>query len=242
MRMNMQSMSHRLTEATLLRQQQLMVFNWLPAAYAHDDWLGVWARLLAPREAASARLLRRASAALLERSGLAQRYLREAEHCAWAMRPLEQLRPVALELGVAMLGGWVRNAIEREQVQQQRAVLAPAQRAAALKAANSLHALPYPAADPQGRSCWPLARLDPRAVAELGFSGLAALLDDDSSGSRQRFVMRLPRGTVAPLAFDNAQKTEAAQLVASALSELPPSDALLTAEASAAGAAPDVPQ
>jgi hypothetical protein len=234
----MQSMSHRITEAALARQQQLMVFNWMPAVYAHEDWLGVWARLLAPRGAASARLLRRASVALLERWGLAQRHLRDAEQCAWAMRPLAQLRPIAMNLGVAMLGGWVRNAIERVQVQQQLAVLAPAQRAAAIAAANTLRALPYPAA----AACWPLARLEPSAVAELGFSGLAALLDDAASGSRQRFVMRLPRGMVVPLAFDNAQKLEAEQLVADALNELPPSDALLVAEPSTVGAEPGAAQ
>lgn len=218
--------SHRLTEAALVRQQQLMVFNWLPAAYAHEDWLGAWRRVLEPRAAAPARLLQRASAALLERWDLAQRHMRDAEQYSWALRPLEQLRPIALKLGIAMLGGWVRNALEREQVQQQLAVLTPAQRAAALVAANTLQALPYPAA-PSG---WPLARFEPQAVPELGFAGLAALLDNDASGSRQRFLMRLPRGMVATLQLDNAQKTEAEQWIAAATADLPPSTALLVAE------------
>jgi hypothetical protein len=202
-------LAHELSAAALEHTSRLMVFNWLVAAYAHRDWLGSWARVLEPRDGASARLLHRASAALLERHGLNQRYLKQADEHAWFLLPPVSLQPVAQALGVAMLGGWVRNGLEREQVAQQLHVLGPEQRAAAMNHAVSLRALPYSTSG----DGWPMARLEPSSVFELGVSCMAALLTDHSSGSRERFLMRFAKGLVAPLELNDAQRDEALGLI-----------------------------
>jgi len=186
-----------------------MAFNWLVAAYAHPDWLGTWARLLEPRDGVSVRLLRRASAALLESHDLTQRYLKQAEEHAWLLVPTASIQPVAQALCVAMLGGWVRNGLEREQVMQQLQVLGPEQRAVAMNHAASLQALPYPETD----DGWPMNRFEPSSVLGLGVSCMAVLLTDHDSGSRERFVMRFAKHLIVPLGLNAAQRAEALGLV-----------------------------
>lgn len=186
-----------------------MSFNWLLAAYAHRDWLGSWARVLEPRGGVSVRLLRRASAALLERHDLKQRYLKQADKHPWLLLPPASLQSAAQALGVAMLGGWVRNGLEREQVVQQLKVLGPEQRVVAMNHAASLRALPYPSSD----GGWPMARLEPSSVFALGVSCMAALLTDHSSGSRERFLMHFAKGLIVPLELNDAQQDEALGLI-----------------------------
>lgn len=202
-------LAHELSAAALEHNGRLMTFNWLVAAYAHPDWLGSWARMLEPRDGVSVRLLRRASAALLESHGLNQRYLKQADEHAWLLLPPTSIEPVAQALGVAMLGGWVRNGLEREQVLQQLQVLGPEQRAVAMNHAASLQALPYPSSG-EG---WPMARLEPSSVFALGVSCLAALLTDHGSGSRERFLMRFAKSLVVPLELNEAQHDEALGLI-----------------------------
>lgn len=205
---------HAMPEPDLELAGHLMVFNWLLAAYAHADWLGPWAELLAPRDAAGMRLLRRASLALLARHDLQERFLQAADIEAhpWLLMSPQQIQPVAQELGVAMLGGWVRTRLEREQVAQQRQVLNAEQRATAMRHAAALRGLPY-----ANEAGWPLSRLEPDAVAELGVSCMAALLDNPRSGARERFTMQFARGMVVPLALSNLQRQEATNLIASQL-------------------------
>lgn len=186
-----------------------MIFNWLLASYAHVDWLGPWTRLLEARDAVDMRLLRRVSLALVEHHGLQHRYLHTAQEFPWVLLPLTEVLPLAQELGVAMLGGWVRTHLEREHVAEQRQVLTAEQRTSAMRHATLLKALPYPH-HPLG---WPLVRLDPEAVIELGVSCMAAVLDDSSTGSRERFSMRFARGLVVPVALTKAQRTEALEVM-----------------------------
>jgi hypothetical protein len=203
------SRSHEMSASTLDDNSRLMIFNWLVATYAHRDWLGSWVRLLEPREGVAMRVLRRASSALLECHALSGRYLKQADEHGWLLLPPRSLEPVAQALGVAMLGGWVRNGLEREQVLQQLRVLGPGQRAAAMNHAESLRALPFSTS----RGGWPMARMEPSSVFELGLSCLAALLTDQGAGSRERFLMRFPKGMVAPLELNQAQREEALSLI-----------------------------
>jgi hypothetical protein len=201
--------AHSLPPAALDQQGRLVAFNWLVAAYAHPDWLGPWATLLEPRGQVEMRLLRRASLALLERHNLQQRYARNVDAHPWLLWAVQPVQSLARTLGVAMLGGWVRTRLEREQVAQQLRILDAEQRAEAMRHAATLQALPYPTGD----DGWPLSRPEPSAVVDLGVSCLAALLSDASSGSLERFSMRFPRGTVVPLALTHAQRDEALGLI-----------------------------
>jgi hypothetical protein len=217
--------THRLSPAALAQQERLMAFNWLPAAYAHADWLGPWARLLesgahvaAPAGAltgahtsarASDRLLQRASAALLERQDLTRCWLRPADEPAWLGRPMD-MPALAQALGIAMLGGWVRNGLEREDVARQRCALTSEQRAQALVHADTLRALPYPCSRQGAR--WRLARFDPPAVIGLGASCMAALLSE-ADGSRQRFVMHFAAGALSSIDLEARQRDEAETLL-----------------------------
>lgn len=200
---------HALTAHGLEQAGRLMAFNWLVAAHAHSAWLGPWAPLLEPRSAVDLRLLRRASTALLARHGLQNKYLAQVAEHGWLLVPPDSLYPVAEELGVAMLGGWVRSNLERTQVAQQLRLLRPAQRTAAMAYANTLKALPF-CTEPDG---WPVSRLEPSAVFELGVACLAALLTDARTGSRERFLMRFAPGVVAPLSLTPAQREEALALI-----------------------------
>lgn len=209
--------THALTPAALEQASRAMVFNWLPAAHAHRDWLGPWADLLEPRDRASMALLRRASQVLLDRHGLRQRYLLASTVHAWLLEPEPVIQLVAQELGVAMLGGWVRHSLERTEVAQQLLVLGPTGRAQALAHTTALQALPYPtgkaALGALNPSRWPIVLSGPAVVLDLGVSCLAALLSDESSGARERFVMRFAQGMVVPLELNAAQRHEAQDLI-----------------------------
>ena len=205
--------SHALSPMQLNAQRQLMSFNWMVAARAHPDWLGVWVDPLASRGRTDRRLLQRISQALLERHGLMDRYLLDADQHPWLFWSPEPLQLMAQELGVAMLGGWVRDALEREQVLQQRRVLTADQRDMALRYANALRGLPFPA-DPGG---WPVPLSGAASLFELGMSCLAALLQDeqglDSDGTHGRFLMRFACGQIVPLVLTLDQREEARALV-----------------------------
>ena len=90
--------------------RHMMAFNWLPAAYAHADWLGRWNEVLQPREATSLRVLQRISIMLLDRYGLRHRHLRDVGAHDWLLASHDTVTLLARELGTAMLGGWVRRA------------------------------------------------------------------------------------------------------------------------------------
>lgn len=215
--MNARFATHALTPAALEQASRAMVFNWLPAAHAHRDWLGPWADLLEPRDRASMVLLRRASQVLLDRHGLRQRYLRASTDHAWLLEPEPVIRLAAQELGVAMLGGWVRHSLERAEVARQLLVLGSTHRARAMAHASTLQALPYPSGNATlgalSEARWPITLSGPEAVFQLGVSCLAALLSDESSGARERFVMRFSQGAVVPLQLDGAQRKEAQGLI-----------------------------
>lgn len=197
--------------------RELMTLNWLPAGYAHRDWLGEWAAVVLPRREASARLLMRASRALLDRYGLRQRYLRELGDHAWLLLPHAQMARAAELLAVAMLGGWVRHRLERQQVALQQRVLGPAKRSRALDFASTLRALPFPASGQ-----WPVPMDGPQALFRLGASALAGMLDDESSGARERFTMRFAKGAIMPVTLAAAQRDEALAVIhAAATTESP---------------------
>jgi hypothetical protein len=193
--------------------RQLMAFNWLTAGYAHRDWLGEWGDLLEPRSQASARLLRRASMVLLSRHGLRDRYLRETSRYTWLLRPSAVLMRVADQLGTAMLGGWVQHELQRQEVLTQIRVMGPERRASALVCAQRLKSLPFCV----NQDRWPLGSDPSRAVQQLGLSGLAAMLNDHSSGARERFTFRFAPNTLTPVTLSDAQLEEAAQLVQQAV-------------------------
>ena len=189
--------------------RRMMAFNWLPAAYAHTDWLGHWAEALGPRGAISMRVLQRASVALLERYDLRARYLREVGPHGWLLQSHRDVSAIAAVLGTAMLGGWVRGRLERREVAAQQAVLGVQGRQQALRHAHELRALPF-TADAAG---WPVATDGPDALGRLGISCLAALLDDATDGARERFTLRFAQGTVSALDLTKAQRAEALALI-----------------------------
>lgn len=189
--------------------RRMMAFNWLPAAYAHADWLGHWADALGPRGAVSMRVLQRASVALLDRHDLRVRYLREVGLHGWLLQSHREVSAIAEVLGTAMLGGWVRSRLERREVAAQQAVLGPQGRQLALRHALELKALPF-APDAAG---WPVTADGPASLGRLGFSCLAALLDDATDGARERFTLRFARGTINPIELTKAQRSEALALI-----------------------------
>ena len=73
----------------------LLAFNWLPAAYAHRDWLGAWGELLEPRDTVGVRLVRRVSGVLLDRYDLRERYVRDLGSHGWLVQPHVTIRRVA---------------------------------------------------------------------------------------------------------------------------------------------------
>lgn len=188
--------------------RRLMAFNWLAAGYAHRDWLGPWSGILEPRERASLRLVRRASIVLLDRLGLRDRYVRELSDNAWIVDPHDRIKRIALELGTAMLGGWVRNQLERTQVALQLRVLGSAGRKRALDYAGRFSALPFPLS-----GAWPIAPSGASTAHRLGVSCLAALLESESTGARERFLLRFPADMACTLLLSPRQRDEAFSII-----------------------------
>jgi hypothetical protein len=201
--------SHTLSIKALHEQDQLMSFNWMVACYAHADWLGSWAVAQAACGQTGLRVWRQASLALLKRHGLMQRYLSTVGSNAWLFLAPAGLQSVAQRLGVAMLGGWVRNTVEHDVVALQLNMLGALQRQVAMADALSLNALPFSCAG-QG---WPLKSTDPDGLVALGFSCLAGLLKPNTNGAHERFLMRFAKNSVAPLPLSTAQKAEALNLI-----------------------------
>lgn len=197
--------------------RRLMAFNWLTAGYAHRDWLGPWAEILEPRRSASLRLIRRASIVLLDRYDLRERYVRDIGGHAWLMQPHEQLVRMADVLGTAMLGGWVKSRLERQEVAQQFRVLGAERRQRALEYAQNLRALPFPGA----LGAWPVPLTGSAAIFRLGVSCMAALLDDARSGARERYTLRFAAGMVTPLVLSPTQRDEGLALIHTTLANLP---------------------
>lgn len=189
--------------------RRLMAFNWLPAAYAHTDWLGHWAEALGPRSAVSMRVLQRASVALLDLHDLRARYLREVGLHGWLLQSHRDVSTIAAVLGTAMLGGWVRSRLERREVAAQLAVLGVQGRQEALRHAHELRALPF---GPDA-GAWPVAADGAALLGKLGISCLAALLDDPTDGARERFTLRFAQGTISALDLTKAQRAEALALI-----------------------------
>lgn len=192
----------------------LLAFNWLPAAYAHRDWLGPWGALLEPREAAGMRLVRRASGVLLDRYDLRDRYVRDLGRHGWLLQPHATIRRMGTELGIAMLGGWVQRSLERREVGLQLRVLGPALRQRALDQARHLRALPF--AGDRGPT-WGLTLTGQASLFRLGLSCLASLLNDPATGARERFALRFSPGLIVPLEVAAAQQDEALALIHAAL-------------------------
>jgi hypothetical protein len=206
--------------------RHMMAFNWLPAAYAHADWLGHWNDVLQPREATSLRVLQRVSTVLLDRYGLRHRHLRDVGAHDWLLASHDAVTRLARELGTAMLGGWVRSRLERQEVGQQTLVLGAEGRRRALAHALLLRALPTsphsaPPTDtmPHGPAAWGQTVMDTHTVVRLGLSGMAALLDDRSTGARERFTLRFASGVISPLTLDAQRRDEAQQVIAAAQNE-----------------------
>ncbi len=232
--------------------RHMMAFNWLPAAYAHADWLGRWNEVLQPREATSMRVLQRISTALLDRYGLRQRHLRDVGVHDWLLGSHDTVTRLARELGTAMLGGWVRTRLERREVAQQTLVLGVEGRRSALQHALLLRALPLPPATtaagaaPHGPSAWGQTVIDTHTVVRLGLSCMAALLDDRSTGARERFTLRFASGVISPITLDTKRRDEAQQVIAAAQTDTitleaptpaPPTRPLASANVSASASA-----
>jgi hypothetical protein len=194
----------------------LLAFNWLPAAYAHRDWLGPWGALLEPREATGMRLVRRVSGVLLDRYALRDRYVRDLGRHAWLLQPHATIRRVSTELGTAMLGGWVQHTLERREVAQQVRVMGPARRQRALDQARHLRALPF--AGDRGPT-WGLSLTGQASLFRLGLSCLSSLLNDPSTGARERFVLRFSHGLILPLELSTVQQDEALALIHAVLDD-----------------------
>ncbi len=189
--------------------RQMMAFNWLPAAYAHVDWLGPWAELLRERNRVSTRILQRASVSLIDRYDLRTRYVRDAGSNHWLLQSHINVVAIAKAVGTAMLGGWVRGRLERREVEQQQAVLGTAGRQDALRYAHELRALPFT----PGTAGWPVELTSPESLVKLGISCMVALLTDPADGSRERFTLRFAHGHITPLELSMRQREEATALI-----------------------------
>lgn len=196
--------------------RRLMAFNWWTAGYAHRDWLGPWADILEPRDRVGVRLMRRASIVLLNRYNLRERYVRDLGKHNWLLQLEPVLIRIANDLGVAMLGGWVQRRLERQEVALQLRVLGAERRKLALQHAQTMRALPF-APDADG---WPVSMTGSASAMRLGLSCLAALLDDEKSGARERFTLRFGYGMVSPLVLSPAQSDEALALIHAVVDEV----------------------
>lgn len=194
----------------------LLAFNWLPAAYAHRDWLGHWGELLEPRDTVGLRLVRRVSGLLLDRYALRERYVRDLGSHGWLLQPHATIRRVSTELGSAMLGGWVQRSLERREVALQVRVMGPVTRQRALEHAQHLRALPFGG---ERGPTWGLPMTGQVSLFRLGLSCLSALLNDPASGARERFTMRFPHGLIVPLDLTDSQQDEALSVIHSVLDE-----------------------
>lgn len=197
------------TEHSIDMGRHLMAFNWLPAAYAHSDWLGASANVLNPRDAASLRTIQRASLLLLDRYNLRDRYLRDAGHFSWLLQSHQKLSVVASALGTAMLGGWVKSRLERTEVALQHKLLGATGRQEALRYAHELKALPAL----KREILWREPPAGPQDVLNLGLTCMAGLLQDTSTGARERFTLRFPHGAIQPVSLTNEQAKEASDLI-----------------------------
>jgi hypothetical protein len=189
--------------------RRMMAFNWLPAAYAHNDWLGSWADVLNPRDGSSLRTIQRASLWLLDHYDLRSRYLQDAGQFGWLLQPHHLISVMAQTLGTAMLGGWVKNRLERTEIVLQHFVLGAAGRQEALRYALELKALPTF----KKEVFWSSPPEEPQALLNLGLSCMAALLQDVATGARERFTLRFSHGCIKPLSLTNAQAVEALALI-----------------------------
>jgi len=145
---------------------------------------------------------------LLDRLGLRDRFLKEVRDEIWIIEPHSRVNAIALELGKAMLGGWVRNGIERADVARQVRVLGTTGRHEALQYAQQLKALPCPRG-----GAWPVPLNGPSLPIRLGVSCLAELLDSLETGSRERFLLRFSVGTAVPLELSPRQRDEAVSII-----------------------------
>jgi YOP proteins translocation protein K (YscK) len=203
-------MTHVTVEpAALDVSRRLMAFNWMPAGYAHRDWLGPWADILEPRSSAGPRVVRRASIVLLNRYQLRERYIRDLGTDGWLLQSYNALTRLAGEIGTAMLGGWVLRRLERKEVALQLKVLGAEGRAAALERAHTMRALPFAPV----KAGWPVAPTGPTAKLRLGLSCMATLLDDEASGARERLTLRFPFGLIVPIVLTQPQRDEAVALI-----------------------------
>jgi YOP proteins translocation protein K (YscK) len=189
--------------------RRLMAFNWMTAGYAHRDWLGPWADILEPRSKAGVRMVRRASIVLLDRYQLRERYVRDIGSNGWLLQSHGAVTQIANEIGTAMLGGWVLHRLERHEVALQVRVLGAEGRKAALARAHSMRALPFAPT----KAGWPVAPTGPTTLLRLGLSCMAALLDDEQSGARERLTMRFPSGLIVPITLTQKQRDEAIALI-----------------------------
>lgn len=205
-------------EAIVDVSSAMLAFNWLPAAYAHREWLGVWADVLERRDSTNMWVIQSASHALLEEYGLQNRFLRDLGHSAWVIQPMEALNALADALGIVMLGGWVRLRLERTAVAHQLRVLGADRRAQALAHASTMLHLPY-AHEQMGHDSisggftWGVPLEGSSCVTRLGLCCLAALLQESSSGARERFAFRFARGMLVPLDLNARQVDEAMAVI-----------------------------
>ena len=203
-------MSHAVVPLVALDlSRRLMAFNWMTAGYAHRDWLGPWADILEPRSKAGVRMVRRASIVLLERYQLRERYVRDIGSNGWLLKPHGAVTRIANEIGTAMLGGWVLHRLERQEVALQLRVLGAEGRKTALERAHSMRALPFAPT----KAGWPVAPTGPTTLLRLGLSCMAALLDDEESGARERLTLRFPSGLIVPITLTQKQRDEAIALI-----------------------------
>lgn len=175
----------------------------LPAAFAHDDWLGPWAGLSEKGASVRLRTLLHASRMLRQHHHLAPVEAQTLRSQLWITWSDEDVRELAIDLACAMLGGWVRHGIEREEVHAQRQVMNAAQRERALHWSLALQVLPMPATP------WPLPGLTPDALLTLGCSGLHAVLRARDPGLAQRWMLRCPEARLVPIMMSDGQCIEA---------------------------------
>jgi hypothetical protein len=185
------------------RSLTLFELNWLPALYAQPVWWDAWAPHRREPVWGLQRLVHRVSDELLRAHRLFERFGDERNTPPWLMWPSAALDAATHRIGRIALAQRVRGALGRAQVLRTIDLLGGAGRDDALADAlrwpalsATLHesdALPNSAAE----------------VARLGARVLCGLLDDKSTGLRERLGFRFADAHADPIALSAAQREEA---------------------------------
>lgn len=111
-------------------------FNWQLARYAHPSWWPQLAAYMQGRAGPTDRLVARVSRQLLDELSLTRRYLDSTPSLEWVTWPSQLVRSLAFEIGLGALSLRYRNALDRQSVLSDLALIGNAGRRRAISYAS----------------------------------------------------------------------------------------------------------